>query len=215
MKQMINYRRLNLRTITSPEYSHVLLLLYWPLFFLAFKVMEKLVVKDYFVMYCPLDDMIPFCEYFVIPYVFWFFYIISMLIYGLLYDRGCFRRFMWSIIISYTAALVIFILFPNGQDLRPVTFQRDNVFTRYLAEFYNVDTNTNVFPSIHVLGAMMVFFAGFTCRRFAAPGWRIYFSLTTVLIILSTLFLKQHSVLDVLGALAICALVYPACYQQP
>lgn len=213
MKQMIDYRRLNLRTIASPEYNHVLLLLYWPIFYLIFQTLEKLVTKDYFVVYCPLDDMIPFCEYFVIPYIFWFVYIVAMLIYGLLYDRECFRRFMLSIILSYTAALVIFALFPNGQNLRPVTFSRDNVFTRYMAEVYNVDTNTNVFPSIHVLGAMMVLFAGLSCRRFAARGWRIYFLLSTVLIILSTVFLKQHSVLDVLGALAISALVWPVCYR--
>lgn len=39
---MISYRNLNLHTLNTPEYSHVKLLLYWPIYGLAFLTLERL-----------------------------------------------------------------------------------------------------------------------------------------------------------------------------
>ena len=76
-------------------------------------------------------------------------------------------------------------------------------------------TNTNVCPSIHVLGAVAVCLAGLHGKLGTRLGWRIFLILSTVLICLSTLFLKQHSVIDVLVALLFSALAYPLVYRMP
>ena len=58
-------------------------------------------------------------------------------------------------------------------------------------------------------------FAARDIRRFRAKGWRLGFLTMAVLISLSTVFLKQHSVLDVLAGLAVCAAAYPLIYRVP
>ena len=69
-----------------------------------------------------------------------------------------------------------------------------------MARFYAFDTNTNVCPSIHVIGAVACLAAGWHSRRFGTPLWRAVFTVITVLICLSTVFLKQHSAPDVFAA---------------
>ena len=200
---MVDYRKFRLSKLNDPEFSHLKLLLFWPLFGLVFLLEERVLRLDYFPMHCALDDMIPFCEYFLIPYLFWFVFLVGMGLYSLLFDIPAFRRFMNFIIITYTAAAICYILFPTMQNLRPVTFARDNVFTRFMTEFYQFDTNTNVCPSIHVLGSLAVLYASWNSRAFGTPLLRAVFTVITVAICLSTVFLKQHSLLDIPPALAL------------
>lgn len=211
----VDYRKLRLNNLTSPEFSHILLLIAWPIFFLLFTTLERIYVVDYYYpMYCPLDDLIPFNEWFVIPYLLWFAFIILSLLYGFLYDVDLFKREMKSIIITYYAALLIFFLFPNCQELRPTEFVRDNFLTRFMADFYQFDTNTNVFPSIHVMGAMCSMFAVWHAKGLRHPLWKIAATLLCISICMSTVFLKQHSILDTFGALPICLFAYWFCFLR-
>lgn len=209
MRTMIDYRSFRLYKLNTPQFCHLKLLLFWPAFSLVFFYLERLrPLTHYYPVHCFLDDLIPFCEYFAIPYLFWFVFVAGMLLYTLLFDVPAFRRMMWFIIITYSAALVVYFLFPNCQLLRPAAFERDNIFTRFMAHFYVFDTNTNVCPSIHVIGSMAAMYTGWHARGLSTRPWRVFFTVSAVLISLSTVFLKQHSILDVLAALPICVLAY-------
>jgi len=210
----IDYRRLILGTVKPEEVRHLRLLLYWPIYGAFFFFVEKLYpVDEYYSVYCPLDDLIPLCEIFLIPYLFWFVYLVGMHIYTLLYDVEAFKKMMYFIMITYSATILIYLIFPTCQDLRPETFERDNVLTRFLASYYAFDTNTNVCPSIHVIGSLAVMFTSFHCRNFG-KGTKIAFAAVGVLIAVSTVFVKQHSVLDLLAALPICAIAYAVCFWK-
>ena len=212
---IVDYRNFRFSKLNTPEFSHLKLLIFWPVFGLMFLTIEQLWIRDsYFPIYCACDDLIPFCEYFLIPYLFWFVYLIGMLVYTLLWDVESFEKLMKFIIISYSTAMLIYILFPNCQELRPLVFERDNIFTRFLAGFYQFDTNTNVCPSIHVIGSVAVMICAWHSKHFSSKGWRIAFTATAVLISISTVFLKQHSILDVLAAIPVCLLAYYAVYGQ-
>ena len=83
-----------------------------------------------------------------------------------------------------------------------------------MADLYQRDTSTNVFPSIHVYNSVVAFIAINRCkalrkRKVIRAG---AFVLST-LIILSTVFLKQHSVADVLGAFVMNAVLYVIIYR--
>lgn len=211
----VDYRRFRPRLINTPEFSHLWLLLYWPLYGLSFMYVERFYpVEHYQPMHCPLDDAIPFNELFLIPYLFWFVFLIGMLAYTLFFEPNSFRRMMYFIMASYTVTMIIYFIFPNCQLLRPEEFQRDNILTRFMARFYEFDTNTNVCPSIHVLGSFAAAFAAWDTERFRAPGWKLAFGLMALLISVSTLFVKQHSAIDVLAALLLCALCYIPCYKS-
>jgi len=213
-KPVVDYRRLRRSNLTSPEFSHLLLLLYWPLFGILFQFVERgYRVEQYYPMYCPLDDLIPFCEWFVLAYTFWFVFLAGMHLYTLLYEPTLFRKMMYFIMITYTVTIVIYFLFPTCQQLRPTEFQRDNPLTRFVAGYYNFDTNTNVCPSIHVIGSLAVMFTALHCRGFRWPI-KAGFVIVALLICLSTVFLKQHSVLDVAAALPLCTVAYFICFGR-
>ena len=99
--------------------------------------------------------------------------------------------------------------------LRPEVFPRDNALTRFIAGFYVFDTNTNVCPSLHVIGSLAAFFAFWYAPVFSAKKWRIASAIAAFLICISTVFMKQHSVLDVLAALPLCAIAYYFAYRKP
>lgn len=217
MKQdnIVDYRKFRFHKINTPEFEHLKYLSYWLLFGAFFFVVERVWIrKDYYPIYCPLDDAIPFCEYFLVPYLFWFVFLVGIHIYTLLYDTESFKRLMKFIIISYSMAMLIYILFPNCQELRPVVFERDNIFTRFIEGFYQFDTNTNVCPSIHVIGSVAVMLCAWHSKHFSTVGWRITFGMVALLISVSTVFLKQHSVLDILAAIPICVIAYMMSYQK-
>lgn len=191
--------------LLTPVLSHWKLLLFWPVFGLLFGLAERgNVIHNFRPVFCALDAEIPFCEWFLIPYLFWFVFLGGMVVYSLLWDERAFCRMMYFTILTYGVTLAIYFLFPSCQQLRPVTFPRDNVLTRFLAAYYRFDTNTNVCPSLHVCGAVAVVAGAWNSHRFSRPGWRAAFLTVAALICLSTVFLKQHSVLDVAAGLAVC-----------
>lgn len=208
-KKMVDYRNFRFSKLNTPEFQHLKYLVFWPIFGVLFLIVERLWIRDHYTsIHCSLDDLIPFCEYFLIPYLFWFVLLIGMHLYALLFDTESFKKLMRFIIVSYSLAMMIYIVFPNCQELRPLVFERNNVFTRFLAGFYQFDTNTNVCPSIHVIGSVAVMVSAWNSRHFHTPGWRIIFGVATILISMSTVFLKQHSVLDIFAAVPVCILTY-------
>ncbi len=211
--QMVDYRKFRLNKLNTPEFEHVKFLLFWPLFGLAFMLLERAFNVDYNVVYCALDDIIPFCEYFVIPYYFWFVFIIGIQIYSFFFDIPTFLNYIKYTIYTYTLTLIIYIIYPTSQELRPMVFERQNVFTDIVTFLYGFDTNTNVCPSLHVIGSFAVYFAARKSRLFSSRPWRLIFLIVTVLISISTVFLKQHSVIDIFYALIVCAVCYPFVYM--
>lgn len=181
------------------------LLLFWPLFLLIFTYAESgFPAAHYHVMHCRLDDLIPFCAWAVIPYLLWFPFVGGMLLLALLRDRPAFRRMMGFIILTYSAALLCFFLFPTCQQLRPLQLSGPDLLCRLTAAVYGTDTSTNVCPSIHVIGAVAVWLAARDMRTLPALLRRWLLPALAVSICASTVLMKQHSVLDVLAALMIC-----------
>ena len=120
-------------------HKYVLALLYLPVYLLWYIWIEKRPMPEYYVVYTPLDDWIPFCEWFILPYVCWYGYMFVVL------------------------------------------------------------------PSMHVLGSLAIHTAvhrsqtPILCKR----GVRLASLILCVLICISTVFVKQHSVLDGLAAIVL------------
>ena len=115
--------------------------------------------------------------------------------------------------LSFMTAIAFFLIFPNGQDLRPVAFERDNIFTRAIAGLYVVDTNTNVLPSLHVVGSFAVPFAAQNCKKLNKPLLIILLYVVAILISISTVFIKQHSLLDIIVAVPYSVIFYLIVYK--
>ena len=207
MKPEMDLRKFRFSRLNEPEFRHLKLLIYWPLFGLVFWCLERFSpITEYHPVYCSLDAYIPFLEIFLLPYLFWFVFLIGMHVYTAIYDVAAFRYLMRFVMISYTVTVVIYILFPTCQELRPEVFLRDNALTRFVDWFYEFDTHTNVCPSLHVIGSAAVACAAWNARRLNTAGWRIAFWSTAVLISISTVFMRQHSAVDVAAAVPVCIL---------
>lgn len=212
---MYDYRDFRLSKLNTEKYAHMKLLLFWPIYGMLFFFVERIGTnRDWQIMYCSLDDFIPFCEIFLIPYLFWFVFLVGMLLYTFLFEVSAFKKLMWFIILTYSVTILIYLIYPTAQELRPETFPRDNIFTRFLGWFYTFDTNTNVNPSIHVLGSLAVMFSAWHSDRFSTRGWKAAFTVTAVLISISTVFVKQHSVIDIITALLLSIIVYCLVYRR-
>ena len=215
LRELINVKLRNAVRRFFRAYPHAWWAFYFVFFILLFVVTEHVVDGSgpYWSSYVPLDDKIPFLEIFVIPYCLWYPYLAFVGLWLLFTDGANFRRYMQFIAVSFTLSLVFCLLVPNGQDLRPAVFPRDNLLTRTVAGLYAADTNTNVFPSMHVLGCMAGLFAAF--HSAAMRRVRLPLLITALLIIASTVFIKQHSILDIYGGLALCLPLYLLIFRLP
>ena len=196
-----------------PDKTSRRLLLFWLVYFISFFILDTgIPAEKCHVIHCLPDDWIPFCEWFLIPYVFWYFCLGGITLYTMIRDETVFHSFMYYLILTSAAALALYVLYPSRQELRPSYFSRDNTLTAAVRLLYKVDTNTNVFPSLHVLHTFGILSAGLRAKGLEHWGWKCFFVVTSVLICLSTVFLKQHSVLDVFLALPISVLSERICY---
>ncbi len=214
-KPSVDYRNFRFSKLNTDEFRHVLLLLFWPAFGLLFSYVERFYpVEKYYSVHCALDDKIPFCEWFFIPYLFWFVLLVGTIAYTFFFDIPAFKKMMHFIILTYTVTIVIYFLFPTCQELRPPEFTNNNLLTRMIGGFYEFDTNTNVCPSIHVIGSFAAMFALWECKALQKPQFKAAAAVIAVLISISTVFVKQHSVIDVVAALPLCAIGYYLCFKK-
>lgn len=205
-KPVVDYRTFRLSRINEPQFKHLQFLLGWVGYFILYFLTENLIpYEKCYPVHCVLDDIIPFCEYFVIPYVGWYFLIVGSLVYFALYNPDNFKNMMKFIIVVQVVGMIIYIVFPNRQDLRPEVFARDNIFTDIMRLLYAADTSTNVCPSMHV--AYSIGIASTWLKEHSASKWtKTFIVFFCLLVCVSVAFVKQHSVVDIFAAIPLCIL---------
>lgn len=205
-KPVVDYRTLRLSNIASPQFRHLFWLLGWVVYFLLYFLTENLIPPEVcYSVWCPLDDLIPFCEWFVLFYVGWYVLIVCSLLYYLLYDIALFKGLQKYIIITQLVAMTCYILFPTRQDLRPEVFPRENFCTWLLNVIYTADTNTGVCPSLHVAYSIGIA-STWLKDKTASPWIKLFVVVFVVFVCLSVVFTKQHSVIDIFAAIPLCIL---------
>ena len=203
-KPQADYRKLRLKNLNTPQFSHLYLLLGWVVYFLLYFLTEKMIpIEKCHLIHVPLDDRIPFREEFVVFYVGWYFLIAGSLVYFLIYDITSFRALQTYIILTQILAVAVYILYPSYQDLRPAVFPRENIYTAILAVIYRIDTPTGVFPSLHV--AISLGIASTWLRVKDVKRWlKGSIALFCLGVCICVAFVKQHSVADIAAAIPVC-----------
>ncbi|HHV43482.1 MAG TPA: phosphatidic acid phosphatase [Firmicutes bacterium] len=194
------------------RYKHFLFALYYLVTFTLYSTFNMYVFPRHF-MYHWLDDYVPFMKIFIIPYVVWYFYIAFALIYVGFVSREEFIRFCIFMFGGMTLSFVIYFFFRNGQNLRPLMLD-DDFLSRLIQAIYVKDRPMCSSPSMHVHNSVAVHIA---LRRVwpHRPVARAVSFVIMVSIILSTVCIKQHSVLDIFHALFMGAALYPLVYGLP
>lgn len=183
------------------------------IYLIWFAYLEENVIR-YTNVSVSLDKSIPFIELFIIPYMLWFGYVAIAIFYFFFHSKEEFYQLTAFLFIGMTICLIIFTIWPSGQNLRPTFIGRNNIFTNMVRFIYRVDTSTNVFPSIHVFNSIGVHLALRNNETLKKKKWLIIGSFILMLsICLSTIFLKQHSILDGLGGLVLSMIMYKFIYK--
>jgi len=197
-----------------PTYPHGWLLLFWPVYLGWFFLLEQTVTTRFWIHFPP-DDRIPFCEYFILPYFLWYGYLLGTFFFFFFKDVPAFYTLCRLLIPGMLFSLLICTVFPNGLALRVPIDAEKNIFAGLTAFLWRIDTPTNVFPSMHVYASLAVHASISKSAVFRTRKGLLCFSfLLMCAIILSTVFLKQHSVLDVLGAFVLFGMVCRCCQKK-
>ncbi len=196
------------------NYRHAIpLLLYGIIYLTWFCILEKNITKNYTVIHMALDDYIPFSEVFVIPYFLWFAYVVTVVMFLFFKDKTEYYRVCTFLFTGMTIFLIVSTLWPNGHHLRPHIMPRDNIFTQMVAALYKTDTPTNLWPSIHVYNSLGVHFAIVKSKHMVThKRIKIGSLILAVSIVLSTMFIKQHSIFDVLTGIGMAGIMYVIVY---
>lgn len=197
------------------KYKHAWVLLYFFLYAPWFAYLEKTVTTTFYDVHIKIDDYIPFVEWFAIPYFIWFAFIFATVAYFFFTDKKEFYRCCSFLFIGMTICLIIYTIWPNGQTLRPdlTTINRDNIFIDIIANLYRTDTPTNVCPSIHAFNSIGACIAIFHSEKLKNKKYiTVPTVILSILICLSTVFLKQHSFFDVICAGILSIVMYLLVY---
>ncbi len=189
-------------------------LAFWPAYILSFVLLEKFTEGRHpHLVHCFIDDLIPFNQWFVIPYLTWHVLIAVVLFYTLINETENFRKLSRYFILTFTVTTIIYLIYPTYLELRPETYDRIFLLSDIVDMVYAVDTSDNVCPSLHIIGMAGMFMWSWDTRGKDGTLWKVGMIIATILIVISTLFMKQHSVVDVVAAIPIAFIGWLLCFR--
>lgn len=194
--------------------KHFLTLTIFLILTLWFAYLKKTIIPTH-IMDSYIDSKIPFIKEFVIAYYFWFAYMAIGFVYLGFVSKKDFYKLELFLALGMSISFIIFIVYPNAQFPRPAVKGND-VFSFLVNFIYSHDGTNNVFPSIHVCNAIGVHLALVNCESFKNKVTLKYLSLFAMLsICASTVFIKQHSIIDVIGGILLASIIYSCIYILP
>ncbi len=188
---------------------------FWFIYIPAFIYVEKRPVSSFHEVYCFLDDIIPFVPVFVLGYYAWFGIFLVSFIYTYKNDLTEYRKQCVTVFGGFVVFIIISLLYPNIQLLRPTAdmLSGNDIFTGMCAAIYSTDTPTNVMPSMHVYQAIVCTIAMTrTAKIKKSPRFKALLWIACAIISASTVFIKQHSAMDLIGAILLSVVFYNIAY---
>jgi membrane-associated phospholipid phosphatase len=153
----------------------------------------------------PLDDAIPFVKEFIVPYVAWYGFIFLVMTYLCFKDRRTYYITLTCYALGLTSSFITFYFFQTTVP-RPEVMGSD-IFSKMVLQIYGADQPYNCFPSIHVLTSfLMVKAVSASTFRNKTNLLAVWFC--AVMIIISTLFVKQHVILDAVSGVIYADLIF-------
>ncbi|MDY3826314.1 MAG: serine/threonine protein phosphatase [Lachnospiraceae bacterium] len=189
---------------------HLIPIAVWFVIYMGlFGFLEIVPPKDVHLIHCALDDRIPNMAIFIYPYVSWFPYIVVCAVLAIknLDDRQ-FKKVVLVLTTGMNIFLFISYVWPTGLDFREsIVYDLHTLSGNLLKFVQTVDTPKSVFPSMHVYVTLALQYT-LEMQKKLVPAWGILVGrVLAVLIVLSTMFTKQHSAVDVTAAIVMFAVL--------
>ncbi|MCQ2454565.1 MAG: phosphatase PAP2 family protein [Clostridia bacterium] len=182
-------------------------------FFLGFLIIggfyfiSKTLVSNIHLVHFAFDDKIPFIPIFILPYIIWYPYVPGLMALVFFKDEKAFKK---QAIIFFSGAVfcsLIFLVYPTYIDFRPDVSGKGILLWITRIIYKNDMPPVNAFPSLHCYEALSVHLTAFTVGPFKKKlPFRIASALLMATICASTVFVKQHSFVDIIGGCAVAVL---------
>ncbi len=147
------------------------------------------------------DYRIPFVKEFVIIYIpiAYFQWVYGFYIAAREKKTICARIFAAEII-AKLLCLACFVIIPT--TMRRATVHGSDFLSDAVMMVYRLDTADNLFPSVHCLESYILMRTVLWLEK--APKWYKWITVPiSILVMLSTVFMKQHVILDVIAAIVV------------
>ena len=145
----------------------------------------------------PVDDKIPFLPWTVLPYCFWFPMIVFYPLIVFRTDPHSYCGYLTTMVMEIVLSIVCYLIYPTSFQ-RPVP--PDGFWGNFMKFVYHSSyRGLNCAPSLHCSSCFLVICVSFTCAGMSL--WVRGFTVSiAIMIVLSTLTTKQHTLIDVLTA---------------
>lgn len=147
-----------------------------------------------------LDRQIPFLKGFVVPYLSWYGFLFVGFLYLVYKDRRNYYRTLVESVIGLLICYGVYAIYQTTVP-RPELTGNDPLL-RMVEWVYRSDQPFNCFPSTHVLTSYLMMKAYLRSTQVAMRN-KIIVSGMSLLIIVSTQFVKQHVLVDIVGAVLV------------
>ena len=195
---------------------HLWFQLYWVVYLIWFFWLDLTITDPKYIIHSRIDDRIPFNEWFIFPYCSWFLLLAGVTALLWWCDTQSYDKLCLTMFSGMTFCLILYMLLPNGLELRPTAedVERSNIAMSILQLIWKADASVNVCPSIHCQSSASMALA-FTNSRLAKdrPALKVLAWVWAALICASTVFTKQHSIIDVVCGLAVAFVWVPVVYR--
>ena len=169
--------------------------------------LTKPFIQNPYIIGSALDNKIPFVANFVWIYIAWYLMLVFVPYYIYLKNKSSFFKYMATFIITTIIAGIIFIAFPNA--VVRATINSTDIASSIVKIIYTLDSpGINCFPSIHCLYSFLFIFAIFDTKQNSSVLPKVIISVLSILVVLSTLFIKQHVIYDALISLVIGLIIW-------
>lgn len=153
----------------------------------------------------PLDELVPFFPPFIIIYfgcyIFW------VVNYCMIAKQEKEKRYRFFTADFYAriVCLLCFVFFPTT-NIRPI-LSGDGIFVAAVKTLYAIDAPNNLFPSIHCMASWFSYI-GIRDNKKIPLWYRRFSGIFAGVVFISTLSLRQHVIIDVIGGALLAEITY-------
>ena len=142
---------MNTRSLRSRLKPHLWFQAYWVIYLIWFFWLDLTIKNPKYIIHSPIDDLIPFNEWFVFPYCSWFFLLAGVTALLWWFDTKSYDKLCLMMFSGMTFCLILYMVLPNGLDIRPAAeaIGRNNIAMSIMKLLWSADASVNVCPSIH------------------------------------------------------------------
>lgn len=153
-----------------------------------------------------IDNKIPFISQFIFAYISW--YVMLFLVPYIFYKTNpkSFNKYYITTFLCITIGLFIYFFYPT-------TMYRANIEFKSISEYlvniiYKMDTPVlNCFPSMHCVISFIFIYVSLTEKNLNIK-YKVLLTIWSLLVIVSTLLVKQHVLVDVISAFILSLIVF-------